>query len=454
MTPDLVELIEEKLTQEQWSLSSDARCNTPRRFGIGRIETSGSVAMRGYSHLSDDEREQIGLLKVLGHSIGAIARAIRRPKSTISRELSRNRLPSGRYSPLHAAGAYQLRRRREALIEKDRALRSFVLDRLAEGWTPEQIAGWLKAGNERRLRAVGCETIYAFIYRAAQKAEQLWRYLTRRHKRRRPRRSRPSRDTIKDRVSIHERPENIDARTEAGHWEGDLIICKRTRPVLVLHERKSRVTLAARLVGKTAAETISVMLAVFARIEPTLRKSITFDNDTAFAQHARLKTMCAMTTWFCDAYASWQKGGVENANGRLRRWLPRQIDIDKVSDEEIQDIILTANLTPRKCLPEFRREVQCLSALNLLDFPFPGAAFASPKSSGRRRRRKENLAFPGEPEHSLHCTSRRNPPRARFLSQWALLFVTSPQSARQGRDDKGVHHVAGPEAENIRQGEG
>src|SRR5271157_3527981 len=86
-----------------------------------------------------------------------------------------------RYSPLHAAGAYQLRRRREALIEKDRALRTFVLDRLAEGWTPEQIAGWLKAGNERRLRAVGCETIYAFIYRAAQKAEQLWRYLTRRH---------------------------------------------------------------------------------------------------------------------------------------------------------------------------------------------------------------------------------------------------------------------------------
>ena len=78
-----------------------------------------------------------------------------------------------------------MRRQPEALIEKDRALRSFVLDRLAEGWTPEQIAGWLNAGNERRLRAVGCETIYAFIYRAAQKTEQLWRYLTRRHKRRR-----------------------------------------------------------------------------------------------------------------------------------------------------------------------------------------------------------------------------------------------------------------------------
>src|ERR1700758_2510830 len=74
-----------------------------------------------YSHLSDDERELIGLAKALGHSIGAIAQAIGRPKSTISRELSRNKLPSGRYSPLHAAGAYQLRRRREALIERDRA---------------------------------------------------------------------------------------------------------------------------------------------------------------------------------------------------------------------------------------------------------------------------------------------------------------------------------------------
>src|SRR5262245_44218144 len=269
--------------------------------------------MRCYSHLSDDEREQIGLARTLGHSIGTIAQAIGRPKSTISRELSRNKLPSGRYSPLHAAGAYQLRRRREALIERDRALRTFVVDRLAEGWTPEQISGWLKAGNEHRLPAVGCETIYAFIYRAAQRAEQLWRYLTRRHKRRRPRRSRPSQDTIKDRVSIHERPKTVDGRTEGGHWEGDLIICKRARPVLVLHEHKSRVTLAARLAGKTAAETISVMLAVFARIEPALRKSITFDNDTAFAQHALLRTMRAMTTWFCDAYASWQKGGVENA---------------------------------------------------------------------------------------------------------------------------------------------
>ena len=111
-----------------------------------------------------------------------------------------------------------------------------VIDRLWSGivrwWTVEQPP--LAAAQQR-------EMLRERIHRhpdgaricAAQKAEQLWRYLTRRHKRRRPRRSRPSRDTIKDRVSIHERPKNIDARTEAGHWEGDLIICKRTRPVLI-----------------------------------------------------------------------------------------------------------------------------------------------------------------------------------------------------------------------------
>jgi hypothetical protein len=96
----------------------------------------------------------------------------------------------------------------------------------------------------------------------------------------------PWRDTIKDRASIHDRPKDIEARADIGHWEGDLIICKRTRPMLVLHERKSRTTLAARLTGKTAAETISVMLAVFGGINPTLRKSITFDNDTAFFRPA------------------------------------------------------------------------------------------------------------------------------------------------------------------------
>ena len=158
--------------------------------------------MRSYSHLSDDERDKIDILRAAGRSMGAIARALARAKTTISRELQRNALPSGGYSPLNAAGAYQLRRRREAILEREAALRLFVGDRLAEAWTPEQISVWLKSGNELRLRAIGSETIYALIYWTGQKAEALWRYLTRRHKRRRPRRARS--------LARHHQGSNVD----------------------------------------------------------------------------------------------------------------------------------------------------------------------------------------------------------------------------------------------------
>ena len=119
--------------------------------------------------------------------------------------------------------------------------------------------------------------------------------------------------------------------------------------MLVLHERKSRVTLAARW-GKPPPRPSRPCSPCSLGSTLILRKSITFDNDTAFAQHGLLRTMRDMTTWFCDAYASWQKGGIENANGRLRRWLPRNLDIDRISDQDIQEIVLTANLTPRQCL--------------------------------------------------------------------------------------------------------
>ena len=114
----------------------------------------------------------------------------------------------------------------------------------------------------------------------------------------------------------------------------------------MLHERKTRITLASRLTGKGAAETASVIMAIFKRLDPDLRKSVTFDNGGEFARHSWLRDALNMATYFCDAYASWQKGGIENANGRLRRWLPRQTNLDDISDEDIQEIIMTYNLTP------------------------------------------------------------------------------------------------------------
>src|ERR687897_944864 len=309
-----------------------------------------AVAMSGGTHLTLAERERLAVLKAEGLSLRAIARRLGRAASTISRELRRNALPKGGYLPVHAEGCYRERRQRQAVPERDAELGRFVRERLLEGWTPERIAGWLRRGEERGLRAVAAETIYAFVHRAGQKAEKLWRLLPRGRARRGRRRARQPRGTIAGRASIHDRPEAVEQRREAGHREGDLLICRRTRPVLVLKERTTRFVLAARLAGKSAAETVAVLMAVFRRLDPRLRAAVTFDNDTAFARHSLLASACAMTTWFCDAYASWQKGAVENANGRLRRDLPRDLDLDALTDAELQEVVLTHNLTPRKCL--------------------------------------------------------------------------------------------------------
>lgn len=174
--------------------------------------------MGRYRHLTRDDREEIAALRAAGHSMRAVAAAIGKAASTVSRELKRNALDSGRYTAHVADGSYMARRQRPALLEGDKRLAGFVRQRLTEGWSPQQISGWLRSGAELGLRAVTMETIYAFIYRTGQKAEQLWRFLARRHKRRRKPTARPSRDTIKHRVSIHERPERVNDRSELGHW--------------------------------------------------------------------------------------------------------------------------------------------------------------------------------------------------------------------------------------------
>src|SRR3954454_14233282 len=303
-------------------------------------------AMSGGTRLELAERERLAALKAEGLSLRAIAAKLGRAASTVSRELRRNALPKGGYLPVHAEGCCRERRQRPAVLERDERLGRFVRERLLEGGTPEQIAGWLQRGEERGLRPVSLETIDAFIHRPGQGGEKLRKLLPRG----RARRGRRPRGTIAGRRSIHDRPADVRERKDPGHWEGDLLICKRTRPVLVLKERKTRFVLASRLAGKSAAETVAVLMAVFRRLDPRLRSSITFDNDTAFARHGLLASACSMATWFCDAYASWQEGAVENANGRLRRDLPRDVDLDALSDAELQEIILSHDLTPRKCL--------------------------------------------------------------------------------------------------------
>lgn len=304
--------------------------------------------MSEYDHISYEEREQISFFHQQGCGPTEIGRKLGRHPSTISRELRRNSRQDGSYGACFAEGNYLFRRQRPRILDQNTALAGFIVERLYEGWTPEIISGWLKAGNEK-LPYVSAETIYDWVFQ--KENADLIRLLPSKKGKKRGRRSRhKTRSQIADRASIHDRPEEIEERKQAGHWEGDLMICKQTRPLLVLKERKSRYLIVSKLNGKTAAETADQIINVLNRLSPHIRRSITFDNGKEFAKHSLIKKACKMSTWFCDAYASWQKGAVENANGRLRRDLPRNLDIDKVSDEELQDIVLTHNLTPRKCL--------------------------------------------------------------------------------------------------------
>ena len=349
-----------------------------------------------YRHLSFEEREQIAVWRLEGVSQAEMARRLGRSSSTINRELARNRLPSGGYQPSFAEGSYLARRERLALLERDERLERFVVDRLAEGWSPEQIAarhGLLTMAASQMDRAASWRAMAQSRQRAwaagARHGDDLFLHLSgaaegrdaleaaaARQGSQRP--TQTARNQEHDhgspipagKVAIHDRPEVVQDREKLGDWEADLMFCRRTQPVLVLHERTSRLTLAAKLTGKSAAETAATLMAIFKRLAPELKSSITFDKPrqqasgsipertearrprrgSEFARHGLLASVSGMTTWFCDAYASWQKGSVENTNGRLRRQLPRHLDLDTLSQADLQEIVLSLNLTPRKCL--------------------------------------------------------------------------------------------------------
>ena len=170
-----------------------------------------------YSRLQPVERDRIADLKAAGMGVCAIARALKRAPSTISRELKRNATDTGAYRPVFADGAYLSRRCRLRKLDRDPNLKTFVIARLSEGWTPEQIAGRLSQGAERNLGTITTETIYAWIYCKARKAEKLWRMLPRG----KARRGLPKRKTASqasDKTPISERSSDIDARQTAGHW--------------------------------------------------------------------------------------------------------------------------------------------------------------------------------------------------------------------------------------------
>jgi IS30 family transposase len=304
--------------------------------------------MTKYHRMTLTERENIYSLLQANHNQTFIAKTLGRNKSSISRELARcSEDPLG-YIP-DRADCFAIRfARRNSQIFRSANLTNCFTSLLKEGWSPEQISGRLKLENNG-VSVVSHETIYKFIYSPDGQAQKLYMLLTR-HK---PKRTRwysrkPKKSHIPESANIINRPKSIDNRKKAGHWEGDLVIFTNVKSsnVTTLVDRKSRLVKLVHNTSKLTDEVVGGIKNALASIPQKSLRTITFDRGTEFASFRNL----GITTYFCNPHSPWQKGGNENYNGRLRRYLPKKFDHRNLSQDLLDSIEKKMNNQPRKCL--------------------------------------------------------------------------------------------------------
>lgn len=307
--------------------------------------------MNIYTRLSQAEREQIFLLIHDGVSLREIGKRLGRTHTTISRELKDTQRS---YSPV-SAHTRAVDRRHQADKHKldDPLLRSYVIRKLGEHWSPEQITGRLRRkGSSVTL----ChETIYRSLYQKPFKGERFWEFLRRGHTKRERwfdrRTKHAKRMVILGKVPITERPQEAQTRSRVGHWETDLMEGSRKthHVVSATVDRRSGAIMLDKLTSKESQEKMDAMVARLSRIPFHVRKTMTFDNGTENTHHRRLEGL-RMTTYFCAAYHSWEKGTVENTIGLVREYLPKGMDLTPISQQELMVISSSLNDRPRKRL--------------------------------------------------------------------------------------------------------
>ncbi len=321
--------------------------------GAGRREVSGRF-------LSEDERVRIADLRRAGEGVRAIAKALDRSPSTVSRELRRNvEAASGVYRP-HAAQRLAAQRRARPKVGKlvaDTELRAFVGDKLKRRWSPEQIAQALRVefpGQPHRHLVP--ETIYQAVYRP-ELGGGLCRNLpkvlrTGRSRRKRRRRGDERRGRLVDMTMIDQRPEEADDREVAGHWEGDLITGEFNRSAIgTLVERSSRFTILLYLPGRHTAEAVrDAVVEAMKGLPEHLRRSLTWDQGSEMAMHADIARALGMPVFFCEKASPWQRPSNENTNGLLRQYFPKGTDLRRHDADELAAVADELNTRPRKTL--------------------------------------------------------------------------------------------------------
>ena len=320
--------------------------------------------------LTISEREKIE--RYLSFKMGSreIGRKLNRNHSVVSREVARNTQGGQRYSATRA----QARTDREShktnkrKLETDSVLHDYVIKRLKEDLSPEEIAGRLRNHPPKLLRGkyINHESIYQYIYDGEGRYEHLYPCLRKAHKKRRRKFGRKQQQTsIPQRVSIGLRPEVINRRLRYGDWETDTMVFRKQKTaVSVQYERKAMLTRLHKVENRSAEATETAINDSVESLPAQAWKSITWDNGGEGVCHTKIRDGYDIKTYFCDTYASWQKGGVENLNGLIRQYLPKGIDISTITDEQIYQIQERLNNRPRKKLNYLTPNEVMSTALN------------------------------------------------------------------------------------------
>ena len=308
-----------------------------------------------YNQITQEERDRIAALYAQRVSISEIARLLYRNKSTISREISRNKAPIRRvYGACRAHNKAKERKiqagRRPRL--KNAIIRNYVKRHLRMQWTPEQIAGRLNIQYPQH--SISVESIYRFIYDPdLRRQENFVPVLPRSHRirNRRGQRKTHRKPHIPERTSILERPETVEHRKQSGHWEADTVVARTSKAALLATvERKSRYTKLARLKRRTAKQVRITLNRSLSRYGKHLRRTITYDNGQENVEHVIVNKTLGTRSYFCQPFHSWEKGTVENTIGIVRRTFPKKTNFDLVSTSEVKRLERKLNNTPRKIL--------------------------------------------------------------------------------------------------------
>ena len=300
--------------------------------------------MKHYSQLTLEKRYGIYTLLKTGHNQSKIAEVVGVHKSTINRELKRNRGGRG-YRPKQANAFAEDRHRAKVCFRIDGNTWAFVERLICKEWSPEQISGWMK---ENMDIAVSHEWIYQYVLKDKLAGGSLYLHLRCKKKRKKRYGSNDRRGNLINRVSIDERPDIVDRRNRIGDWEADTIIGKAHKQAIVsLTERKSGLALVYKVDRRTKENTEVAIKRLLNSVSDKVH-TITSDNGKEFGNHESIAEKLNCDFYFAHAYSSWERGTNENTNGLIRQYFPKNRDFRTITDKELIHAMKRLNNRPRK----------------------------------------------------------------------------------------------------------